>query len=151
MNNRRVIALILAFFAAMLVIMAEKSCAKSIQETNMRNRKNQTPDITIVAGLTGITATYAEAASEEASGDVTLPTAEVVTDLIGRVVGTVPPLPEGETMEPVEETTAKKSILEAYNEQKAAKEGASGPTAQGGENGYADANNDILQENQIVF
>lgn len=128
-NNRRVIALILAVFAALLVILAGKACARDIQRTNEMYRTTAAPDMHIsLADPSSVVTPTSQAAQQTEENAVTEPTVQVVTDLIGRVVGTVPPTSEGETMDMTEPTTKKKSILEEYNEEQASKEAALNPT-----------------------
>ena len=121
-NNRRIIALVLAILAAMLVMMAGRACARDIQHTNEIYRTTAAPDLHISLADPAGTVTPTPQATEQPTDIITseVATAAVVTDLIGRVVGTVPPTSEGETVETSEPTTVKKSILEEYNEKQAA-------------------------------
>lgn len=125
MDNRRSIAIIAAFIAAVLVMMAGKSCSDNIVETNKNNQKKQPKN----AASDQITPPQNSPAPNQASPvqDNNEPATEsttadyiAVTNLIGDVVGTIPVT----TVEPEEipeeqaVTTRERSLLEEYNDSK---------------------------------
>lgn len=131
MENRRVIAIFIAMLAAFLVILAGRSCAMNIDNTNKKSNKSKavtnnrlTSDTSaseITAGKTtgnnpGNTFTFgnttqtdtAEDGTDETAGDGTdsettkltdAAGVEYVTDILGRVVETIP-VQETDTTEP---------------------------------------------------
>lgn len=131
MENRRVIAIFIAMLAAFLVILAGRSCAMNIDNTNKKSNKSKavtnnrlTSDTSaseITAGKTtgnnpGNTFTFgnttqtdtAEDGTDETAGDGTdsettkltdAAGVEYVTDILGRVVETIP-AQETDTTEP---------------------------------------------------
>lgn len=131
MENRRVIAIFIAMLAAFLVILAGRSCAMNIDNTNKKSSKSKavtnnrlTSDTSaseITAGKTtgnnpGNTFTFgnttqtdtAEDGTDETAGDGTdsettkltdAAGVEYVTDILGRVVETIP-VQETDTTEP---------------------------------------------------
>lgn len=125
MDNRRSIAIIAAFIAAILVMMAGKSCSDNIVETNKNNQKKQPKN----AVSDQITPPQNAPAPNQASPvqDNNEPATEsttadyiAVTNLIGDVVGTIPvttaepeDIPEEQAV-----TTRERSLLEEYNDNK---------------------------------
>jgi len=86
MDNRKSIAIVLAFVAAVLVMLAGKSCAESIHKSNTKNsggNNNYTADVSVTTGTKSQTVTY-DLEQED------VPQVEYVTDILGRVIETVP-------------------------------------------------------------
>lgn len=120
-KNSRLISFTIAIISAMLVIMAGKGCTQSPDSKKEKNTVQTTtyhePTPEEVFGNNGNYYTYDQIPTENEE-EPTTENVQYVTDLIGRVVGTVPP---AETV-PAEETeteqvpTVTKSILEEYNE-----------------------------------
>ena len=123
MDNRRSIAIVAAFIAALMVMMAGKSCSDNIAETNKQNSKKtkasaateyEPPQQNIPAPNP---ADNAPAVQEGTTQPETQPDHIDVTDLVGNVVGTIPvTTAEPETLPPEEEgTTKERSLLDEYN------------------------------------
>lgn len=114
MNNRRIIAIIIAAVAALLIMYAGKACTQNIMETN---RKSSVSSVTTQNG----TEIYTPAA--QSSPTETAPTVSptdavgVVTNLFGDIVGTVAPTEYDDIAatgtDAVSETTSRKSILDS--------------------------------------
>lgn len=125
MDNRRSIAIIAAFIAAVLVMMAGKSCSDNIVETNKSNQKKQSknavsdqitpPQNSPAPNQASPVQNNDEPATESTTADYI-----AVTNLIGDVVATIPVTtaePE-ETPEEQAVTTRERSLLEEYNDNK---------------------------------
>jgi|GEM_PF-3581801 hypothetical protein len=107
MDNQRAIALLIAVAAAMLVVLAGKSCMKSIEEQNKKTESSST------AVQTSQTTADIPSTVVKAPTIVTAESSiEYETDFFGDIVGTVPPTeaPSGE--EPAETST--KSMLDEF-------------------------------------
>lgn len=101
MENQKGIAIVLAMFAALLVMLAGKSCTDNINKKNKNNSstagsfnvtaKNNT--LTQNNGINEYTIT--------GSSETTTESIEYITDILGRVIGTVAPT----STEPTESTT----------------------------------------------
>lgn len=122
METRRLISVLLAAVAAILVIWAGKSCAEDIQEKNREEAKKNYTNVQNATGGNGFNVDYGDGVAvyeEPAATETTAGNVETVTNLFGDIVGTItvtttaPP----ET-EPIVTTTVSKSILESYNEQR---------------------------------
>lgn len=118
MDNRRSIAIVIAFIAAILVMMAGKSCSDNIIETNKNNPKKERA--TAATDMIPPPPMKQEEKADEKQEPVSEAPAVQdhidVTNLLGDVVETIPITTEPPA-EPLEEvTTREKSILEEYNE-----------------------------------
>lgn len=123
MDNRRSIAIIAAFIAALLVIMAGKSCSDNIVENNKTTSKKQSnnavsdqippPQNSPAPNHASPVQDNNEPATESTTADYI-----AVTNLIGDVIATIPVT----TVEPEEipneqaVTTKERSLLEEYND-----------------------------------
>lgn len=100
MDNRKSIALVIAFIAAVLVMLAGKSCAESITKSNS---SSSTKSEFSIAAETG-TASPEKKSGQAVTYEVTQgnsPNVEYVTDILGRVIETVPvPETDPPTTEP---------------------------------------------------
>ena len=124
MENSKVVALVLGCIAALLVIMAGKSCASDIQE---QNKKSSGSGYSSVNSTTKpapklIEEPPAPAVNNqqavEQTDAATEPQYEVVTDMLGRVVETIPVTQAEEDIPATEEepeTTL--SLLDEYYKQ----------------------------------
>lgn len=119
MNNRRIISIIIAAVAALLIMYAGRACTQNIMETN---KKSSVQSATNQNG----TENYAPTAEQPSLGTqqvtaATSPTAapsddvEVVTNLFGEIVGTVAPTENSDNIASTNaatETATRKSILD---------------------------------------
>lgn len=112
METRRLISIIIASVAALLVMFAGKSCTDDIQKKNRKSHKTQpttqhvTPTFNNFYGNPGETTET----TTETNNNI-----ETITNLIGQVIGTVTVTTPNDPI-PEETTTVSKSILEIYNE-----------------------------------
>lgn len=121
MNNRRIIAIIIAAVVALLIMYAGRACTQNIMETNQKssmsnaNSQNSTANYTPAAAQPSLT--------QQAPVETNTPTefstdaVEVVTNLFGDVVGTVAPTENTDNLSVTEtdaatEATTRKSILD---------------------------------------
>lgn len=115
MDTSKVTAIVLAVLVAALVIIAGKSCTDDISSSNQRTHRS-TSQINTVATDEYITPMPTAALTEAATEAPTVPY-EVVTNMIGEVIETIPIQTTAEGEEPLyTETTVTKSILEQYDE-----------------------------------
>lgn len=115
MDTSKVTAIVLAVLAAALVIIAGKSCTDDIASSNrISNRKK---NITTIASTAPYTApdTATDAPDEPETEPPTLPY-DIVTNMIGEVVETIPKATDENGEIEVVETTGTKSILEQYDD-----------------------------------
>jgi len=87
MGERKSAAIIIAMFAAVLVMLAGKSCAE-----NMKQERQKNASVNNTAASTPSQATYADVTrsnSVTVPVEPTQPQVEYVTDILGRVIGTV--------------------------------------------------------------
>lgn len=107
MENQRAIALLIAVAAAMLVVLAGKSCMRSIEE---QNKKTESSETAVRTSQTTAEITSAEAAV------TTIGTAEssieYETDFFGDIVGTVSPTEVPSDEDSAETST--KSMLDEF-------------------------------------
>lgn len=121
MTIRRIISIIIAAAVAMLIIFAGKSCAQNIAETNQKAAANKAPIINNTPD--DFTYSTVSVSSEAVTTDTTTDGVEVVTNLFGEVIGTVPPttsenpdVSDPNLESASTETTTVKSILDGVNE-----------------------------------
>ena len=116
MDTSKVTAIVLAVLVAALVIIAGKSCTDDISSSNQKAHRSTKSQISTVATEQYIPPMPTAAPTEAATDAPTVPY-EVVTNMIGEVIETIP---IQTTMEGIEtlstETTGTKSILEQYDE-----------------------------------
>ena len=104
MDNHKGIAIVLAMFAALLVMLAGKSCTD-----NMNNKNNKKSNSAPTGGSFSVTAQNNTLNQQNGvneytitgSSEVTTESIEYITDILGRVVGTV----AQSSTEPTEATT----------------------------------------------
>ncbi len=116
MDASRATALALAFLACLFVIIAGKSCADNIQETNKLSHKQTTEASTEYSTIDNTKYLAEHFENEEAANTTEEQTTEKnyieITNMFGDVIETVPITSEGETVP----TTKELSILEGYNQ-----------------------------------
>lgn len=123
MEKNRLFSLALAVITALFVMMIGRSCVSNINDTNKKHKKDKSaktsqestlPDY----GLYGLQdSTYYVPPAEPQTEAPTEAEYEVVTDLIGRVVETIPITTQPqEIAETAPETTKERSILEEYHD-----------------------------------
>ena len=115
MDTSRVTAVVLAVLAAALVIIAGKSCTDDIASSNrISERKKNVTTIGSTAPYTepeNVTDVPAETETEPPTLDY-----DVVTNMIGEVIETIPKATDENGEIEVVETTGNKSILEQYDD-----------------------------------
>jgi len=124
MNVTRIISIMLGLIAAVLIAMAGRSCAKDITEKNKERRQRNTTeapsyhlitDPPIMSQPGDVQFTNDEEMPslivESTSQVITDPPYEIVTNLLGEVVETIPVTTPEEALIP----TTTLGILEAYN------------------------------------
>ena len=109
----RIVGLAIAIIAAALVILAGRSCTKSIMETNKKSRDAATSSTPSYHLITDDTAAYSDASSEAPHfiEETTEREYETVTNMFGEVVETIPITSPEEANMP----TTTLSILDEYN------------------------------------
>lgn len=113
MTKRRIISMILAVCAAVLVIFAGRSCAKNISEANQKLSKiNSDLDNNDFAYTGGNVNNNTNQNQQQTTEEESNTDYEVVTNLLGEVVATIPittaeqeDVPYEENTAPVEENT----------------------------------------------
>lgn len=123
MNNSRIVALVLGCLAALLVIMAGKSCAGDIRSQNRKaSGGNGQAAVQTTAKAAPRLIDDTPSPAPQTSGNTeadTEPQYEEVTDAFGRVTATVPVTqPETEAAEEETEPTTLSPIDEIYEQQK---------------------------------
>ena len=116
MDISRISAIVLALLAAILVIVAGKSCTDDIESSNRRTRlKNKAASIATTAPDTAPPVVQTAPQTEPTTEAPTLPY-DIVTNMLGDIVETIPkPTNEFGEIETTESTETK-SILEQYEE-----------------------------------
>ena len=122
MNSSHIVSLVLALFAALLVIVAGRSCARSAERANKESRaKNTTTQQYKLITENPYTKSQQNIAdpdiiSSQGSIDDTTSQYETVTDMFGDVVETIPVSPTKATVEAdIDAPTTTLSILDEYN------------------------------------
>ena len=123
MNSSHIVSLVLALFAALLVIVAGRSCARSAERTNKESRaKNTTTQQYKLITENPYTTSQQNIAdpdiisSQGSSIDDTTSQYETVTDMFGDVVETIPVAATKATVEAdIDAPTTTLSILDEYN------------------------------------
>ena len=94
MDNRKGIAIILAMFSAILVMLAGKSCADGMNKNREKGAKKPSAGNSVSVDYQEQTLTVAKGVREyTVTADSTMYTdnVEYITDILGRVIGTVEP------------------------------------------------------------
>ena len=122
MNSSHIVSLVLALFAALLVIVAGRSCARSAERANKESRaKNTTTQQYKLITENPYTKSQQNIAdpdiiSSQGSIDDTTSQYETVTDMFGDVVETIPVAATKATVEAdIDAPTTTLSILDEYN------------------------------------
>lgn len=121
MTKRRLISIGIAVFVAVSVMLLGKACMEDIIETNKRSSKNKVN--TYTPQYSGQESTYPGQYGDNqeiTTEEITTVPVEVVTNILGEIVGTVPPTTVPDINTPVDEEntepTTRKSILDSAND-----------------------------------
>ena len=93
MPVNKIIAIAIGALAAMLIIYAGKSCAKNIQETNMKNAAEHSSSASVNYNSNGaytIDPAFQYGDEPTTASEESLENVQVVTNLFGEVVATIP-------------------------------------------------------------
>lgn len=124
MERSRLFSLMLAVLTAVFVMMIGKSCVGDINRQNKRHRQKENTNAAQEStmpdyGKYGLEDSphYVPPQTEATEPEVTEPQVEVVTDMLGRVVETIPVTQPPAEREEIPVSTKEKTLLEQYHEQ----------------------------------
>ncbi len=97
LENQKIIAMVIALFAALLVIIAGRSCTASIENANRKNKTTSSATLSennnTSSEITNAPVNDTVAGDESSDEQSPSPQIEYVTDILGRVIGTKPAEP----------------------------------------------------------